>query len=569
MQQRPILAITQGPDKGQVIPVDSDSVRIGRDPACQILLKDAQVSRKHVKIYKTQASWNIVDLNSSNGTLVNGEQITLKELEDGDVFIIGESMIGFHLSGDSSPSDGPTAKYSDTQTIVIDERSLYTHWESQDTVDELKRARTDLEALYRAGRTINGILRTSELVPALLDVISREMPRVDRCSVYLRDGAGALACVAGKVRGRDRGDFETIFSQTLADAVLRDGTAQLTYDALQDHRFAEVESVQQQGIRAAICVPLQANEQLFGILYADSTNPENRFRVDDLRFMAAIGLQAGTAIENARLYERLEQEKAALDDAHQELKSAQDQLVQSEKLAAVGQLASGIVHEMKNPMTVILGYAGLIKDKVKEVTAELNEDRGIAHLADEVVEGVGQVNQVIEQLLLFARPSEPKVHAVSTYKVVADTLRFLQHETNAAGIKVENRVPESLPNVNIDDNQVKQVFINIILNAVQAMERRTGLLVVTGDTVRREGQQFVELTFQDNGCGMSPEQCSRIFEPFYTTKVPGPGVGGTGLGLSVSYAIIEKHGGSISVTSLPGKGSKFTVTLPAPSDPGS
>jgi signal transduction histidine kinase/pSer/pThr/pTyr-binding forkhead associated (FHA) protein len=562
MQQRPVLAVTQGPDKGQVISVDLDSVRIGRDPACQILLTDAQISRKHVKIYKTEASWNIVDLNSSNGTLVNGEQITLKELEDGDVFIIGESMIGFHLSGDAHHPNDLTAKYSDTQTIVIDERSLYTHWESRDTIDELKRARTDLEALYRAGRTINGILRTSELVPMLLDVIFREMPRVDRVSVYLRDDAGALACAAGKVRGRDLKESETIFSQTLAEAVLRDGTAQLTYDASQDHRFVEVESIQQQGIRAAICVPLQANEQMFGILYADSTNPENRFRVDDLRFMAAIGLQAGTALENARLYERLEQEKAALDDAHEALKSTQDQLVQSEKLAAVGQLASGIVHEMKNPMTVILGYAGLIRDKVKDVTANLDDDRGIGHLADEVEDGVGQVNQVIEQLLLFARPSEPKVTFVSTSKVVEDTLRFLKHETNAAGIKVKNQVPEVLPDVNIDDNQVKQVFINIVLNAVQAMERRKGLLVVTGKTVRREDRQFVQLEFSDNGCGMSPEQCSRIFEPFFSTKAPGSGVGGTGLGLSVSYAIIEKHGGSISVTSLPGEGSKFIVTLP-------
>ena len=87
--------------------------------------------------------------------------------------------------------------------------------------------------------------------------------------------------------------------------------------------------------------------------------------------------------------------------------------------------------------------------------------------------------------------------------------------------------------------------------------------MVTGETVCREGGQFVDLTFQDNGSGMSPEQCLRIFEPFYTTKVPGSGVGGTGLGLSVSYAIIEKHGGSISVTSHPGEGSRFIVTLPA------
>lgn len=556
MQHRPVLEVTQGPDKGQVFPMDSESVRVGRDPACQILLSDAQVSRKHVKIFKTHQSWSIVDLNSSNGTLVNGEQITLKELEDGDVIIIGESMVGFHLSEHLS------GKYSDTQTIVIDERSLFKHWESQDTIEELRRARTDLEALYRAGRTINGILKTAELVPAMLEVIFEEMPRVDRCSVYLQEQGGGLVCEEGRVRGRDLEAGETIFSQTLVDAVMRDGNAQLTYDAMEDRRFAEVESVQRQGIRAAICVPLQAKGQFFGILYADSTDPANRFRVDDLRFMAAVGLQAGTAIENALLYETLESEKAALDIAHQELKSAQDQLVQSEKLAAVGQLASGIVHDMKNPMTVILGYSGLIRDKVKKLAAGPEEDLGISTLAADIEDGVEHVNQVIEQLLLFARPSEPKVHSVSAHEIVSDTLRFLRHETNAAGVEVNNSIPVDLPLLNIDENQVKQVFINIVLNAVQAMESRKGLLELFGANMERDGRQFVDLLFKDNGCGMSRERSSRIFEPFYTTKTPGAGVGGAGLGLSVSYSIIEKHGGTISVDSRPGQGSTFTVSLP-------
>ena len=131
------------------------------------------------------------------------------------------------------------------------------------------------------------------------------------------------------------------------------------------------------------------------------------------------------------------------------------------------------------------------------------------------------MNQVIEQLLLFARPSEPKVHSVSAHEIVSDTLRFLRHETNAAGVEVNNSIPVDLPLLNIDENQVKQVFINIVLNAVQAMESRKGLLELFGANMERDGRQFVDLLFKDNGCGMSRERSSRIFEPFYTTKTPG------------------------------------------------
>ena len=376
------------------------------------------------------------------------------------------------------------------------------------------------------------------------------------------EGSEEFVQQVGMIRGAGEPTEEAILSQTMAAQVREETNALLTYDAMLDQRFAAGDSVHEQGIRSAICAPLTAGGKLVGMLYADSTDPGNRFTVDDLRFMAAIALQAGTAVENARLYERLAEEKAALEAAHTALQSAQEQLIQSEKLAAVGRLSSGIVHDMKNPMTVILGYAGLIRDRATGGVDVPEVREGIRRLVDEIEVGVSHVNQVIEQLLMFARPSDPVKVPTDVRELVQDTVRFLAHETNAAGIKVREEMPADLPPTAGDPNQIKQVFMNVVLNGVQAMEPRWGLLTIRGEFVTRDGVPCVETTFEDNGCGMSEAQQAKIFDPFYTTKEAGEGLGGTGLGLSVAYRIIENHGGTIRVRSEPGKGSAFTVALP-------
>ena len=343
---------------------------VGRDPSCQIVLTDVQVSRRHLRVFCRNKRWFIEDLRSSNGTLLNGRQVREDALRDGDIVIIGETMMGFHVSEEGWRLN----PVNETQTISIDESRMLQDWSSDEDPESPVRARRDLEALYRFGRQINGILNTAQLLPALLDLVLRELEHVQRASVFLLNGEShEFRCGASRNRNADVEFDSRIFSSTMAQQVVKEKAAVLTYVALTDKRFASGDSILTQGIHSAICAPLQTKDRLLGVIYADSTAPRNRFNRDDLRLMAAIGLQAGTALENAQLYERLAYDKAAMHVANQDLKSARNQLVQSEKLAAVGRLASGIVHDMKNPMTVIRGYAGLIQSKIAQRNPSLLE----------------------------------------------------------------------------------------------------------------------------------------------------------------------------------------------------
>lgn len=560
----PSIVIAQGPEKGVAFPLHSENTVLGRDLACDMVLTDEQVSRRHLRLFFREGTWWVEDLHSSNGTLLNGRQLSEERLDDGDILLLGETMMGFHIDN----NDWSVKTAGDTQTISIDEPGILQDWDEEEEPEVRQRARHDLKALYRVGRHVNGILKTSQLLPAVLDMVFGEIERVHRASVFLFDPiADSFSCAASRERQGASGTDPEIFNETMARQVLKEKAAVLTYDALTDERFAGDREVIRRSIRAAICVPLQSKDRILGVIYADSSTPRLRFTRDDLRLLGAIGLHSGTALENAQLYERLAYDKAALHVANQQLKTTQDQLVQSEKLAAVGRLASGIVHDMKNPMTVILGYTGLIRRKLKKEAPGVLESTGVDALLTDIDGGVEHVNAVISQLLTFARPSVGKRAPVRVEELLRETIDFLKHETTHAGIAVEYDLPSNLPPVEANANQLKQVFINIILNAVQATIAHHGKLIISAENAHLDGREMVAIQIKDNGSGIEPEKLDRIFEPFYTTKKSTDGPGGSGLGLSMSYGIIRSHGGSIAVQSELGQGTAFRIMLPVSTDP--
>ena len=180
----------------------------------------------------------------------------------------------------------------------------------------------------------------------------------------------------------------------------------------------------------------------------------------------------------------------------------------------------------------------------------------------EIEDGVDQVNTIITQLLVFAKPSALVKKPIFVAPLVQNTIAFLKHETTHGGVDVELHFPEDLPEIAADPNQLKQVFINIILNAVQAMEPGKGRLAIGAEAARLEAQDVVNIWFEDNGSGMTEQQTDRIFEPFFSTKKQSDGTGGSGLGLSISYAIIQNHGGRIAVESELGSGTIFRIAIP-------
>lgn len=233
----------------------------------------------------------------------------------------------------------------------------------------------------------------------------------------------------------------------------------------------------------------------------------------------------------------------------EDLKKSQVQLIQSAKLAAIGELASNIAHEINNPLTSILGYAGLIKTETDPLTRK--EDL-------EIIEKEAlRAREIIKNLLDFARQTPLKIEEVDINNVLKTVLSLTKSQARAGDIEVIEYLKEELPKVPIDINQIKQVFINIINNAIFAMPGGGKLWI---STTIDDGKDFVRVGFKDTGTGISEENLTRIFEPFFTTK---DASSGTGLGLSISYGIVERHGGKIEVDSKVGEGSTFIVKLPA------
>ena len=231
----------------------------------------------------------------------------------------------------------------------------------------------------------------------------------------------------------------------------------------------------------------------------------------------------------------------------EELRKTQNQLLQSEKMASLGKLAAGVAHEINSPLTGILTYSSLL------FKAKQNEDPEKEDL-EVIVNETNRCKTIVKGLLDFARQTEPQRAWSDINEVIDKSINLISHQAGIQNVKIEKKIKPDLPKIMIDPGQIQQVFINILLNAIEAMPQG-GILTVSSGI---EGQMAV-IGFADTGIGIPEENLPKIFDPFFTTKKIGKG---TGLGLSVSYGIIERHQGKLGVKSQLGQGTTFTVKLP-------
>jgi len=246
--------------------------------------------------------------------------------------------------------------------------------------------------------------------------------------------------------------------------------------------------------------------------------------------------------------EELRATNEELQAANEELRETQEQLIRTEKLAAIGQLASGVGHELRNPLGAIKNAVFYIRRRIVKTDLATTEPRVVEFL-DIIDEEVNAANKVISDLLGFSRVAKPTVSPVSIAGVIEDALK---HTPLPENVDLAKDIDKNLPMVMVDADQVQQVFINIILNALQAMTEGGRLNIRTGSK-----EEFVEVEFTDTGSGIPESVIDKIFDPLFTTKAKG-----IGLGLSVCKSILERHGGDIRVESGVGKGTTFTVSLP-------
>jgi signal transduction histidine kinase/CheY-like chemotaxis protein len=301
------------------------------------------------------------------------------------------------------------------------------------------------------------------------------------------------------------------------------------------------------GIRSCLIVPIVDGENLSGMLLLASRQ-SNAFPAIEIRTFADLAQHLAVAIQNAQLHQAREQAIA-------NLRIAQQRLIQSERLTAVGELVAGVAHELNNPLTAVLGFAGILQEVA---TAEYQHDLTM------IVESATRARRIVQNLLTFARQRESHLEEVDLNLAVRQVLSLLAYQMRTHNIRIEERLQPQLPVTVADATAIKQVVLNLLNNAQQALASWSGqrTIVVTTRLEVRENRQRLVLEIADTGPGIAPEHLPRIFEPFFTTKPVGEG---TGLGLSICYGIVRQYHGNIRVQSAPGKGACFTVELPVQS----
>jgi signal transduction histidine kinase len=225
--------------------------------------------------------------------------------------------------------------------------------------------------------------------------------------------------------------------------------------------------------------------------------------------------------------------------------------VQAAKLAAVGEMAAGIAHELNNPLTTVSGFTELALEELPD-GSEIKNDLEL------VLREAQRARSVVRRLLDFARQSESARVRSDVNEIISDVLTLVNHLLRTSGIQLVTDLCGDLPWISVDRNQIKQVILNLIHNALHAMPTGGELLIKT-ERRSRDQRSWLTVSLKDSGTGIAPENLERVFEPFFTTRSRD---GGTGLGLSVTYGIVTDHGGLIEVESKVGKGSLFTVWLP-------
>jgi two-component system NtrC family sensor kinase len=301
-------------------------------------------------------------------------------------------------------------------------------------------------------------------------------------------------------------------------------------------------AMQTDRIRGLVCVAIHSRGRILGTLTLGRRD-EEPFTAREVALLEATAAQIGLALDNARLFSETRRQL-------EQLKRTQAQLVHAEKLSAVGQLASGVAHEINNPLTTILGQTHLLLTQQSDLTAHVQERLRI------IAEETARAARIVQNLLMFSRHYPAERRPCLLEDQVRRVLDLKAYQLQQDDVQVITEL-EPCPPVRADEHQLQQVLLNLVQNAHQAMARDGSARVLTV-RLSVDGERAV-IAVLDTGPGMAPEVLPRVFDPFFTTKPPGEG---SGLGLSVSYGIVAEHRGRLWAENRPGGGAAFYVELP-------
>lgn len=408
------------------------------------------------------------------------------------------------------------------------------------TNKNLRRKIFDLYTVFEISRHLSSMLDIDSLLDAILFTCIGQMGVSGAAIVVHEQSTGELSKVSIKgINLPEQASLSFPRVGPVARYLQRIARPQL-FDELRNHIPEDSEDFASlKLLEAELVVPLIAKDNLLGILFLPRKLSGMAYQDNDLEFVSILVNQLSVGLDNAGLYER---EKKAL----RELRSAQQRLIESEKLAALGKLSASIAHEVNNPLGIIKNYLAIISRLA-------GEDSDVKNNVEIVQEEVDRIALIVKQLLDFYRPTVEEPIEFNAGKVLTAVLDLIKNDFQDSRIEIERSFDPAPLSLDGSPEKLKQVFLNLLLNARDAMPDGGKITIST-----RRLDKAVEIQFIDNGTGISQTDLQKIFEPFYTTRKDG----GTGLGLAVCYGIIRSHDGTIQASNNNGGGATFTIRLP-------
>ncbi|MFQ5414001.1 MAG: ATP-binding protein [Phycisphaerae bacterium] len=536
------LHVLQGPDKGRTYPSFDEAVVIGRH-SDQITLTDDSASRRHAELHPNCNSWILTDLNSSNGTYVNGRRlVSPTPLKHGDQIKVGCSLLVFSgqdaVEGFAGPhgvrdlvdlerGDGDTGSSILSAVAASDDSVILQPPETADAV-------AAWNVVYKIAEMIGTIESVDAFVEHVADIVLDHLI-VDRLVVLMRpaDGEEPTAQVV-RYRTKRRGRRPKIVtSHKIIKHVLDHREGVLCANAMTDDRFggdSSQDSIHRLGLRSVMCVPIPVRDDVYGVIHLDCSMSHHTYTQEQLRLVVAIGRLTGMAIENTRLLESR---------------------VRTERLAATGETVAYLSHHIRNILQGLQSGAEAVELGIRKGAMDTVRSGWAI-----VRRNLDRTLHLTTNMLTFSKDRRPRIETIQLNQIVREVLDLAQPRADERGVMLLSEL-EELPAIPLDQNGMHQVVHNVVVNAIEASPPLDGRVNIA--TTYDESAARVLLSISDNGGGIGEEHRERIFDAFHSSK----GQGGTGLGLAAARKIVTELGGVIDVDTAPGEGTTFHIKLPA------
>lgn len=576
-----LLILYPGFENEQTIELSPGSNSIGRGRENSILVADKSLSRNHSILEVSEDKIVLRDLGSRNGTFVNEQRIEERVLNPGDRIRCGDVVFSVVIDSGEVKSEPRIVKEISRDF-------------SSSSVQEISSRKTDksspkerLEILLQVSQLLSSPEAIEPLLQKILDLVSRIM-RAERAAILLVDPkTGELEPKITRSTLPLK-EESGVYSRTIARYVLEKNVSVLSSDASKDTRFDRANSILEQSIRSSMCVPMRVKDKMIGAIYLDSLSVVNHFAEAELEFLAALASQSAIAIENSRLYTRLESEAKAREEellalVEDRTKNLALALLETEKSrkeserqkdiaelamasaedanVAKSQFLANMSHELRTPLNAVIGYSEIMMEDSDILSpSEMLSDLKKIHSAAKHLLNI--IDDILDLSKIESGRMEFYLENFEIGKLVYEVVSTIEPLAEKNANELEVHCPDDVGEMRADLTRLRQILFNLLSNACKFTEHGTIRLSVSRETLA--GVDWITFRVSDTGIGMTLQQLRKLFQPFVqadatTTRK----FGGTGLGLVISRKFCQMMGGDVVVESMEGKGSAFIVRLPA------